>query len=347
MGVEKREKHEDLTVNRRNLLKGASLGAGALMIGGIFRLTQAFAAGQLGKLRAGKGSEPRRLDPDAGLSVILLGTGTPIPNKDRACASTLVIAGDKTFLVDTGRGFVNKFYEAGLRDVKGVFFTHYHSDHFGEFGEFMVLRTVWGADTPMAVIGPAGVRQTIESLIAAYALDNKYRKEHHKERWNEAGMKAEIKEAQSGVVYDQGGVKVTIFEVDHIPVKPAVGYRFDYKGKTVVVSGDTKKVQVMVEMAKGADILVHEVASRQVLEMGRKNLDSRMQIMSEEMLQYHTLTEEVAQIAQNAGVKKLVLTHFTPSIPAASAVERIFMRGMDKIYKGEIIAGRDGMEISG
>jgi ribonuclease Z len=344
MSKTKKERGER-SFSRRDLLKGVGLGAGAVMVGGIFAGTNAAVAGPLGRIKGGKGSEGKKLSAGAGLSVTLLGTGTPIPNRERACASTLVIAGDRCFLVDTGRGFLNNFADTGLKDVDAVFLTHFHSDHFGEFAEFMVTRTIWGAGEPLTVTGPAGAKQVIGSLLDAYQLDNSYRKAHHGNKWNEAGMKAEIKESQSGVVYDKDGVKVTMFEVDHTPVKPAVGYRFDYKGQAVVVSGDTKKTAAMIEMAKGADILVHEVASRPMTELGRKGLDDRMQAMAEEMLQYHTLTDEVAQIAQDAGVKKLVLTHFAPSIPANPAMESIFVQGMGKIYKGDLIIGRDGMEI--
>ena len=289
--------------------------------------------------------KPRQLNPNAGLSIILLGTGTPLPNRKRACASTLVIAGDKTFLVDTGRGFLNNFADTRLRDANAVLFTHYHSDHFGEFGDFMVTRTIWGASEPMLVIGPAGARQTIGNLLNAYKLDNEYRAEHHGDKWHEDGMKAEIEEAQAGVVYERDGVQITMFEVDHLPVKPAVGYRFDYNNQTVVISGDTRKAPVISEFAQDADILVHEVANRTFTEIAQRNLDPRLQAMSEEMLAYHTLTREVAEIAQAAHVKKLVLTHFVPWIHTNPVVKAIYVRGMRKIFRGPIIVGKDGVEI--
>nr|MDO8108654.1 MBL fold metallo-hydrolase [Candidatus Sigynarchaeota archaeon] len=279
------------------------------------------------------------------MSVILLGTGTPLPNRNRACASTLVIAGDKTFLIDTGRGFLNNFACAGLINVNAVLFTHYHSDHFGEFGEFMVTRTIWGASEPMPVIGPVGARQTIGNMLKAYELDNEYRTEHHGDKWHENGMKAEIKEAQPGLVYDKDGVKITMFEVDHPPVKPAVGYRFDCNNQSAVISGDTRKALVISEFARDADILVHEVANKTFTEIAQRNLDTRLEAMSKEMLAYHTLTLEVAEIAQAARVKKLVLTHFIPWIHANPVVKAFYIKGMRKIFRGTIIVGKDGMEI--
>lgn len=327
-------------INRRELLKTAGLGAGAAIASGIFNAREV-GAGPLDKIRGGS----KKIDPGSGMAVILLGTGTPLPNKDRACASTLVLAGGKVFLIDAGRGFVTRFADTGLKDVDAVFITHYHSDHFGELGEFLVTRTIWGASKPLLVFGPTGLKEVTGGFGAAYALDNKYRKAHHKDKWSEDGMKLAATETSPGVVYDQDGVKVTTFEVDHTPVKPAMAYRFDYKGQVVVVSGDTKKTQAMVDMAKNADILVHEVVNKQMTELGQRMVDARMQEMATEMLDYHTTTEEVAEIARDANVKKLVLTHFAPSLPENAALESLFIRGMSGIYKGQIIVGRDGMEI--
>jgi ribonuclease Z len=257
----------------------------------------------------------------------------------------MVLAGDKAFLVDTGRGFLNNFADTGLRDVNAVLYTHYHSDHFGEFGEFMVTRTIWGASEPMKVIGPVGAEQTIGNLLRAYDLDNGYRTAHHVDNWHPNGMKAEIVEAEPGVVYDQDGFRIIMFQVDHPPVVPAVGYRFEYHGQSVVISGDTKKTEAMVENARDADILVHEVANRQFTELAQGNLDARLFAMSEEMLAYHTLTYEVAEIARDAHVKKLVLTHFVPWIHDDPVVKAVYVRGMRRIFRGKFIVGRDGMEI--
>jgi ribonuclease Z len=288
-----------------------------------------------------------------GMSVILLGTGTPLPNPDRACASTLIICGDKSFLVDTGRGFLRNFAAAGLTDVSAVLFTHYHSDHFSEFGEFMVNRTIMGAERPMLVIGPYGAKQVIDALLQAYSLDNGYRKSHHGSKWNEKSMWADIQEMKAGIVYDKDAVKITMFEVNHQPVAPAMGYRFEHNGHTVVVSGDTVKVPVMAEMSKGADILVHDATNKGMVEMGISFLKSkpgpendRRAEMAAEMLAYHAHTNEVAAIAAEAGIKKLVLTHLVPSIPQNSDAEARFSSGLESIFKGRIYVGKDGMRVN-
>jgi len=156
-----------------------------------------------------------------GISVVLLGTGTPLPNPDRACASILVTCGNTSFLVDTGRGFLNNLAKLGLSDATAVLFTHFHSDHFAEFGEFMVNRTIRGATQPAQVIGPAGTDKVISTLLEAYSLDGKYRKAHHGAKWDERGMQADIKEMVPGLVYDHEGVKFRMFDVSHPPVAPA------------------------------------------------------------------------------------------------------------------------------
>jgi ribonuclease Z len=319
---------------------------GKLNLGGTFQ-GQGQKGGQAPAAQAAPSAPKADARPADGLKVILLGTGTPVPNLDRACAATLVMAGTKGFLIDTGRGVINALVRAGNPAVDAVLFTHYHSDHFGEFGDFLVTRSIQGADKPLKIIGPAGAKKTVTAILDAYSLDDTYRKAHHKEKW--PGMPVDVQESAAGTVYNDGEVTITMFVVDHSPVSPAVAYRIDYKGQSVVVSGDTRKVAKMVEIAKGCDILVHEAVSRQLVEMTITRLKAqnnvRAAVMSEEMMEYHTPTAQVAEIARDAGVKKLVLTHLVPSIPVADQADQMFIQGMSDIYKGPIIVGRDGMVI--
>jgi len=282
-------------------------------------------------------------------SVTLLGTGTPMVNPQRACASTLVTAGKKAFIIDTGRGFYDNLAATGRQDVDVVLFTHFHSDHIADFGELLVSRTIAGATQPLATIGPKGVTKIVKGLTAAYELDLGYRHDHHGEKYSPAAASAEVTEAEPGVVYDEDGVKVTMFEVDHKPVAPAVGYRFDFQDRIIVISGDTIMVPAMIEQSRGADILVHDTMNKDMVKGGLdaiKEANPRMGAMGDEMMEYHADRMEVAKIAQEAGVKKLVLTHLVPSIPPDEGMETLFMQGMDDIYSGTIITGRDGMNIA-
>lgn len=334
----KRDRLESAWTRRSCLTLGVAAGGAGL-------LAAVIAPGQASAQARPNIVKRRRLDPAGGLSVVLIGTGTPVPSPDRACACTAVVAGDRVLVVDTGRGSLTRFAQAGFADAEATLFTHYHSDHFSDFGEFMVTRTIAGADRPMKVIGPAGAKEAIGSLLAAYRLDDGYRKAHHGDKWNEDGMKARIVEAEPGVVFEDGDLIVTMFEVDHAPIKPAMGYRFEYRGQVAVVSGDTRPVPRMVEMAAGADVLVHEAMNRRLIELARRQADDRMQAMMTEMMEYHSEVLEVAEIAAQARVKKLVLTHLVPGLPPNPAADRLFTQGMRRIYRGWLRVGRDGMEI--
>ena len=150
------------------------------------------------------------------------------------------------------------------------------------------------------------------------------------------------------MIWEQDGLRVTMFAVDHAPVVPAVGYKLEYNGKSVVVSGDTKKTAATVEMARGADLLVHEAVDRATIDGALPMMERaqpRRAAMTRDMMSHHTTTLELAEIARDAGVKKLAITHLVPSIPPTEAAEANFIRGMAAIYAGPIVVGRDGMVI--
>ncbi|UCD83340.1 MAG: MBL fold metallo-hydrolase [Deltaproteobacteria bacterium] len=329
--------------NRRDWLKIS--GAGLGLLGGVLAAPGVSSAGMIQSLRLYRSlQQGRELDPSAGLSLIMIGTGTPIPSLDRACAATLIIAGDYTVLVDIGRGSLIRLAQAGVLRPDLLLFTHFHSDHISDFGELMTMRAVSGADAPLPIIGPPGARKVVDGILEAFSMDKRYRVEHHGEAFNGAGMEVSVTESQPSVVHDQGGLKITMFEVDHRPVEPAVGYKFEYKGKSIVVSGDTIKVPIMTEMAQGCDILVHEAMNKQLVEMGADKMGARMKKMSRDMCEHHTSHTEVAEIARDAGAKKLVLTHMVPD-PMNWVMEYLFTRGMHQIYKKKIIVGKDLMEV--
>lgn len=291
---------------------------------------------------------PQPAVPSTGMHVILLGTGVPLPNPDRATASTLVVVNGKTFMVDTGWNSLVRLTEAGYNDADVVLYTHFHSDHYDGLGQLFMNRGVAGADKPLRVIGPPGAREVIEAVIASCAIDVGYRKAHHHEKWSDDAVAADVAEFNEGVVYDADGLKITMFPVDHRPIEPAVGYRFDYDGKSVVISGDTIKCDRLIAMAKDCDVLVHEAMDDRMLTgivPALTRVDPRRAEMLTELMDYHTGTLDVAEIAREANVKKLVLTHLVPSIPPQDGPEQNFIRGMAEIYAGPIVVGRDNMVI--
>jgi len=298
--------------------------------------------------------------PD-GLHAALCGTGSPLPNPVRAGPCTVVIAGKQVFVVDIGEGGGRNINLMGLPlgRLSGVFLTHFHSDHIDGMGPLMLTRWTAGTNTaPLPVYGPTGVDRVVAGFNAAYAIDNTYRTGHHGPAiappTGAGGVATPFALPEPGqgdtvVVFEKDGLKVTAIRVDHGPVKPAVGYRFDYKGRSVVISGDTAKSASLTAAAKGADLLVHEALQTKLVKMmtasfaakGMKNLAQ----ITRDILNYHTTPEEAAEVAQAAGAKQLVLSHIVPSIPS-KLFYPAFLGDAASRYAGPIVVGEDGMMFS-
>src|SRR4030042_5846722 len=203
-----------------------------------------------------------------GLFVALCGSGSPLPDSRRASACTAVIAGKNFYVVDTGPGSERKLELLRLNPgkVKAVLLTHFHSDHIGDLGELLLKRWSGGSrKSPLDVFGPNGVETVVKGFNQAYSLDEEYRIMHHgPEIVPPSGAGGAAKPfyfpqgKEETLIIDEDGLKVTAFLVDHSPVNPAVGYRFDYKGRSVVISGDTVPVPSLRKQARGADLLVQE-----------------------------------------------------------------------------------------
>jgi ribonuclease Z len=291
---------------------------------------------------------------EGGLNVFFCGTGSPLPSKKRAQTCTAVFAGGRYFLVDSGTGSWENVQGAGVPGdrLAGIFLTHLHSDHIGDIGEADLGSWVAGRDAPLAVYGPTGVDRIVNGLNEEFALDHTYRTAHHGEAIanpQTAGLAARMFEgAAQAVVFEETGLKVTAFPVKHDPIRPAVGYRFDYQGRSVVISGDTAYSQSVIEAARGADVLIHEAQANHMVakmayaanEAGNKRLEK---ILSD-IPSYHTSPEEAARAANEAGAGQLVLTHLTPA-PDNAIAKRIFMRGVAKIRPSNVKMAEDGMAI--
>jgi ribonuclease Z len=203
--------------------------------------------------------------PD-GLMVVLVGTGSPLPDAKRAGPMTVVTAGNRVFIVDAGAGSGRRFGELALPwgRVEAAFLTHFHSDHIDGLGEVMLQHwAAGGADTPLALYGPEGVERVAAGFNEAYAQDAVYRIAHHGADVvppSGAGAEAFPFATDRGAVrvYERDGLTITAVPVDHSPVHPAVAYRFDYKGRSVTISGDTKRDQALIDLARNTDVLVHE-----------------------------------------------------------------------------------------
>jgi ribonuclease Z len=295
-----------------------------------------------------------------GLHLGLCGTGSPMPDPTRAGPCVLVIAGKRAFVVDAGSGTTRNLLSMGLRvgDVEAVLLTHYHSDHIADLGELLLQRWAGGANaSPTPVYGPAGVAEVVNGFNAAYRQDGLYRVAHHGPGTvppsGTGGTPHEVKLGDesdaSTIVLDDGDVRITMFRVDHDPVRPAVAYRFDHGDRSVVVSGDLAFSESMIRHAKGADLLAHEglqpalvnLINREAKRQGRENLEH----ITADILSYHATPEQAATTASRAGVGQLVFYHVIPPLPTR-LLYAAFLGDAATNFDGPITVGEDGMLFS-
>lgn len=303
-----------------------------------------------------EGQDP--LDPDS-LHVFICGSASPLPAPGRAQACVAVIAGDDLFLVDAGSGSaqVTMLGRLPVASMRAILLTHYHSDHIGAIGDHNINSWAAGRGAPLQIVGPEGVEEVVAGLNRAFALDAAYRTEHHGSELMPAqlGVLA-ARTIEPGLFHDEDGLRIRAFPVDHAPVAPAFGYRFDYRGRSVVVSGDTVVVPSLAAAAEGADLLLTDaLAEHLVLALARANEETNprgAQILND-ILDYHAHTDELVALAERAGVRQLALYHLVPA-PANAFMEDVFRRGLpDDVVltvegmRFELPVGSDEVRVSG
>jgi ribonuclease Z len=293
-----------------------------------------------------------RLAAPGELSVLLCGTNAPLPDPNRAGACALIAAGDDLYVVDSGLGSTRNLmtWRMPLQNIKGVLHTHFHSDHIAELGELRLQTWAAGRRERLKVYGPPGVEDVVAGFNQAYSHDADYRTTHHGEKFlpREDVDLVAVQIPMTGAtapVFDTNGLKVTAIRVNHGPVKPAYGYRFDYAGRSVTVSGDTSAYEPLAQAARGSDVLVHEAQSNRLVAILGEVLASagrsRPAKIMHDIPSYHTTPVEAARIANEAHAKLLVFTHINPPLPNEIA-ERAFLDGVSDVRPDGWVLGRDG-----
>ena len=244
------------------------------------------------------------------IEVTLLGTGSPIPDPNRAGPSTLVRAGGQTFLVDCGRGVQQRLAAAGsgANALSALLLTHLHSDHIADLGDVIITRWVTTFDpdpAPLPIIGPPGTAEVVDATLKAFGHDIGYRIAHHPDITGPPGV--EVEEVTEGVVWAREGVTIRVAPTDHRPVTPTIGFRIEHADASVVLAGDTVPCASLDELASGAGALVHTVIRQELIQLAPQQ-------RIRDICDYHSSVEEAAATAERAGVGILVLTHYVPGI---------------------------------
>ncbi|MEM8500092.1 MAG: MBL fold metallo-hydrolase [Pseudomonadota bacterium] len=293
-----------------------------------------------------------------GLHLALCGAGGPLPAPNASGPCVAVVAGKQLFIVDAGTDGVRNLgrmgYQAG--NIQGVFLTHFHSDHIDGLGEMGTLRWAGGDNnSPLPVYGPQGVERVVAGFNTAYAQDFNYRHEHHGDTVapiSGAGLEARPFAAppmgELTLVYDGGGLTVEALAVAHAPVSPAVGYRFSYKGRTLLITGDTTQQDNIRKFSEGIDLLVHEALAPNLLMMmneAANNLGNKIVAkITIDVLNYHASPNEAAETARDAGVGHLLYYHIVPPL-VIPGQETLFLNGAEDKFP-DYTVGRDGVSFS-
>ena len=271
------------------------------------------------------------------LKVITLGTGSPIPDPNRAGPATLVEVAGRNLLFDCGRGLLMRLVGAGVLPVMvdRVFLTHQHSDHITDLNDLLTMR--WAmppVPNPLPLTGPPGSAALVELTIAMLGEDIGYRIAHHDDL-NEP-PRCDVTEVVEGVAYEVDDVRVLAAPTDHRPVTPTVGYRVEHRGRSVVIAGDTVPCDGLDRLCAGADVYVQTVIRPDLVKLVPS-------VRFQDIIDYHSSVADAGRTAARAGVRKLVLTHMVPSPAPGSDDEWIAQASAE--FDGEVVLAHDLLSV--
>ncbi|MDT5110987.1 MAG: ribonuclease [Mycobacterium sp.] len=253
------------------------------------------------------------------IELTLLGTGSPAPDPNRAGPATLVRAGEQIFLVDCGRGVLQRLAAVGVgpSGLTALLLTHLHSDHIADLGDLIISSwiTNFGTPKPLVIIGPPGTKTVVDATLVAFGSDIGYRIAHHADL--NAPPDVRVHEHTEGSVWadkaseatgnGSAEVSIRVAPTDHRPVEPTIAFRIEYDGASAVLAGDGVPCATLDALASGAGALVHTVIRKDIVALSP---NQRVR----DILDYHSSVEEAAATAARAGVGTLVLTHYVPAI---------------------------------
>jgi ribonuclease Z len=273
------------------------------------------------------------LDARSTVQVIILGSGSPLPDPQRAGPSTLIRTAAGDLLFDCGRGVLMRAaaVASGAGAFRALFLTHLHSDHITDLNDIFTMRWAMSFEpNPLPVFGPAGTATLLQATEAMLEPDIGYRLAHHDDlQWRPS---ATVTEVDRGVIFEEGRVRVTAAPTDHAPVRPTVGFRIDEGERSVVIAGDTVPCAGLDELCAGADVLVHTVVRRDLIELVAL---PRLT----DVLDYHSSVPDAAQSAARNGVHTLVLTHLVPA--PAPGTEQEWLDQASAHFKGKVMLATD------
>ena len=271
------------------------------------------------------------------MELTLLGTGCPSVDTARYGPAQIVRHGDQALLVDCGSGVTQRLVAAGSsgRALDAVLLTHLHSDHIVDLFQLVISSWHQGRDRPQSVYGPPGTRRYVEGLMALWRPELEQRIEHER-RPSTAALEVQVTEIAPGDTLAFGALTASVVEVDHRPVRHAYGFVFEAEDRRLALSGDTRRCPALIEAARGADLLLHEVFVHRELPAVE---GVRTKETIDNVAGYHTLSSEVGKIAAEAGVGCLALTHFVP--PACDRAALLAEVTAD--FPGPVVIGEDLM----
>ena len=267
------------------------------------------------------------------LRVFVCGSASPL-GTGQAQACIAVVTPEHFYLIDSGAGSTENINRMALptERLQGILLTHFHSDHIAEIYEINLGSWVSGRPTPLTVFGPVGVNEVIDGVNASYRLDRIYRSGHHGETLlaPELGV-LEHRTITPGVIFEDKDLKITAYLSEHPPIEPAVGYRFDYKGRSVVVSGDSNVNGDTLEIVDGADLLLHDALSLPTVTALSKAMvaagRSRQAKIVADVMDYHASTDTLIELGEQSNVAMVAFYHLVP-VPLNTLVEDVFKRGI-------------------